>query len=82
MLAVVNTDLFFLFSERTRKMLFEGALNQDKNRNLTELSPEISEDSETEPKELKPQILRGQCQLDSNGKLIPYEKTSWCEKCT
>jgi len=70
--------------ERTKRMLFDGAIiqdkNQDRNCNVVKLLPEILEDPDSEENEVllhTPQILRGQCQLDFTGRLIPFEKASW-----
>ena len=61
-------------------MLFDGASkNQDQNCNIIKILPQIIHEPESEENEelQKPHILRGQCQLDLTGRLIPYEKATW-----
>ncbi|CAI9734435.1 Hypothetical predicted protein [Octopus vulgaris] len=67
--------------ERTKMLLFAGALlsNQDKNSNLVKSAPSASENDTPDSEEdtCQPKILRGQCQIDFSGKLIPYRKANW-----
>lgn len=72
--------LSLFLPERTKKLLFAGTLlsNQDKNSNLVKSPGALENDTlNSEEETCQPKILRGQCQIDFSGKLIPYRKANW-----